>query len=519
MKTGIYARQSIEKQDSVSIEAQSEKCELLCKLNNWEFSSYSDVGYSGSNINRPDFERLLRDIQQGKINRVIAYRLDRISRSISDFANLLTLFEKHNVQFLSATENFDTSSPIGRAMVYIVMVFAQLERETIAQRITDNYYFRAKEGFFTGGNFPFGYRSIKVDNGGKKASILEVDPEASQIVKSIFEKFVEGFSLHRITKELNAQNIKSPKDSSWSSSKVRRILKNAAYVPNTIEVYEYFSRLGCKISNIPQEFNGQSGLCLYGKEKGKKNRKIADVTEQILTIGKFTPILDANTWLQAQYKIDSNTRPPRTGTSKTTWLSGLVSCAVCGYSMALKYTKKKGKEYKYIQCRGRNDRGICSNSKFCDCDIMENRIKLELIKKVTSKEFVAMISSLKYQQNSEFVAKRNTILSKVHALDAEIKNFLSNIGKGNLVIDSYITGQITELDSEKVSLLKEINELDVQIYHESNGMLNAEYLEDIAAKVIKFDNEDVETKHTLASALIRKVWITDPYNAKIEWYV
>lgn len=522
LKTGIYARQSIEKQDSVSIEAQIEKCELLCKFNNWEYSTYSDVGYSGSNIDRPDFERLLRDIQQGKINRVIAYRLDRISRSISDFANLLTLFEKHSVQFLSATENFDTSSPIGRAMVYIVMVFAQLERETIAQRITDNYYFRAKEGFFTGGNCPFGYIPVKVDNNGKKASVLKINPDTSKVVKNIFDKFVGGSSIQKITTDLNRNHIPSPKDSSWSPTKVRRILKNPAYTPNNIDVYEYFSRLGYKIANNPDEFDGTSGLCLYGKERGKKDRKKTDISEQVLAIGRFPPLVSSETWLHVQYKLQGNKKPPRSGTSKITWLSGMLSCSMCGYSMNLKYTKKYGKEYKYIHCRGNSNRGtsVCTNNTFYNCNNLEYSIKQALFNKITSKEYHDKISLLQYNENTEFTIQKNELLSKLYSIDSEIRNFLSSIGKGNSVVDTYITQRISELDNEKKKLLSQIDLLDIKIYQENKQSLNAEYLKELSYKIIKnFDKADVETKHSMASSIIKKIRIDDSDNISIEWYV
>lgn len=107
---GIYARQSIEKKDSVSIETQIEKCMTYCGDTNYKI--YKDAGYSGKNINRPQFTQLLEDIKSGLINKVIAYRLDRISRSIADFSQLLLMFEKYNVKFVSATENFDTDTPM-----------------------------------------------------------------------------------------------------------------------------------------------------------------------------------------------------------------------------------------------------------------------------------------------------------------------------------------------------------------------------------------------------------------------
>ena len=132
----IYARQSIEKKDSVSIEAQIDRCKAYC--DGQDYKIYKDAGYSGKNINRPQFSKLLEDIKKGVIKKVISYRLDRISRSIADFSQLLIMFDEYNVDFISATENFDTNSPMGRAMINIVMTFAQLERETIVERVTDN---------------------------------------------------------------------------------------------------------------------------------------------------------------------------------------------------------------------------------------------------------------------------------------------------------------------------------------------------------------------------------------------
>lgn len=111
-KKAKYGRQSIDKKDSISIETQLNFCENICKLNNWESIEYFDKGYSGSDLDRPAFQKLLNDIKMGLIDTVICYRLDRISRSLVDFANLLEFFRKYNVEFISVTENFDTSTPI-----------------------------------------------------------------------------------------------------------------------------------------------------------------------------------------------------------------------------------------------------------------------------------------------------------------------------------------------------------------------------------------------------------------------
>lgn len=134
--------------DSISIESQLEYCKYETRGN--PYKSYSDKGYSGKNTNRPAFEEMIEDIKQGKISRVIVYKLDRISRSILDFANIMEVFSEHNVEFVSSTERFDTSTPIGRAMLNICIVFAQLERETIQKRVADAYYSRSKQRILYG---------------------------------------------------------------------------------------------------------------------------------------------------------------------------------------------------------------------------------------------------------------------------------------------------------------------------------------------------------------------------------
>ena len=142
----IYARQSLDKKDSISIEGQVEHCKAFAEHPE-KVLVYEDKGYSGKDTNRPRFTDLIRDIKLGKVKKIIVYRLDRMTRSLLDFTNLLVLFQEYGVTFESTHEKFDTSSPVGQAMVQILMVFAELERKTIQQRVKDNYYQR---GVFNG---------------------------------------------------------------------------------------------------------------------------------------------------------------------------------------------------------------------------------------------------------------------------------------------------------------------------------------------------------------------------------
>ena len=158
-----YARQSVEKKNSLSIKGQLDLCTQTS--GNSSLLMYSDQGYSGKNTDRPDFQRLLKDIKADKVSKLYVYRLDRFSRSIADFGQLWNVLQAHNVEFVSVTENFDTSTPMGRAMLHIIMVFAQLERETTAERVKDNYDSRAALGSWPGGPAPYGYRNGRTSTG------------------------------------------------------------------------------------------------------------------------------------------------------------------------------------------------------------------------------------------------------------------------------------------------------------------------------------------------------------------
>ena len=185
----IYARQSVDRKDSISIESQIEFCKY--ELRGGNHKDYQDKGYSGKNTDRPKFQELLADIRQGLIRRVVVYKLDRISRSILDFATMMELFQEYNVEFVSSTEKFDTSTPMGRAMLNICIVFAQLERETIQKRVTDAYYSRCQRGFHMSGAAPFGFKLEPTTIQGIRTKMMIPDPATANIARLMFEMYAE----------------------------------------------------------------------------------------------------------------------------------------------------------------------------------------------------------------------------------------------------------------------------------------------------------------------------------------
>lgn len=185
----IYARQSVDRADSISIESQIEFCRY--ELKGEPYKVYADRGYSGKNTDRPAFGEMMRDMENGTIRRVVVYKLDRISRSILDFSRMMERFEANRVEFVSTTEKFDTSSPMGRAMLNICIVFAQLERETIQKRVADAYYSRSQKSLYMGGRVPYGFRLSPTTVDGVRTSMYAVNEEEAKQVRLIYELYAK----------------------------------------------------------------------------------------------------------------------------------------------------------------------------------------------------------------------------------------------------------------------------------------------------------------------------------------
>ena len=158
----LYARKSVERENSISCETQLEYCKSVIRPDERDkkIITFVDNGFSGGNVNRDGFQKMMKLVRQGKVSKVIVYRLDRISRSLSDFVNILQEFKAHKVEFVSSQEAFDTSSPYGELIVKILMVFAEFERTSTINRVTQAYAHRSEMGFYMGGRQPYGFELV-----------------------------------------------------------------------------------------------------------------------------------------------------------------------------------------------------------------------------------------------------------------------------------------------------------------------------------------------------------------------
>lgn len=495
MYNAIYARQSIDKKDSVSIEAQIESCRNYA---NTQVETYIDKGWSGKTTDRPMIKKLVTDIKNDLVDTVIVYRIDRISRNIVDFANLLNLFDEHNVKFISATEQFDTSSPMGKAMIYIIMVFAQLERETIAKRIQDNYRFRSNSGkYFMGGNMPFGYKAEKSMVDGKKASVLIIDDETSGILKDIFNKFLEEESVMRVAKYLNEKGVKTQKGSTWSSAAVKRILENVTPVRADKKLHTYLLSRGYEISNQEEEFDGSGGLCEYFKNKNKN--KTTEIGDRLVTVGSHEPIIDSDVFIKAQFLLGRNSGSNVGKPSKKSFLAGLLKCADCGCSFGLKCTSRGNKHYGYYFCRGRSSRGTTT----CDNDAW---IKQEELENLVIAECRKYLEELKLKMKS-VKAKIDNDYSKVEVLENQIENLINNIGLGTSSIDELLTKKITELQNQ----IQEIKTAQAATIYEEDTK--------IISSILDFESLDIDGKTDVIRKLIEKIIIDKNEKVTIKFLI
>ncbi len=506
----IYTRQSIDKKDSISIESQTEFCKNQIPPDNTEeVKIFSDKGFSGKNTNRPGFEKMISLIRHKVVSQVIVYKLDRISRSLLDFAEMMKIFGEYDVDFISATEKFDTSTPTGRAMISIIMVFAQLERETIQQRITDNYYARGKVGMYLGGTAPYGFIKVKTSLNGKNTSTFEPNPDNINYLISMFNDYAyTSKSLGEIAKELNDNNIKSSRGAPWDNSKISRILRNPVYVKADADIYHYYKHKGCIFENEIDDYCGIKGCFVYGKRAGNE-RKYTDVSEHKISVALHDGVIDSRTFLMCQDKLDKNKQIKRTGAGKSSWLSGLIKCAYCGYSMAitLAYASKERGDVKKIVCGGRKLHIPCDRKTLSfDLETIECYIESQIKDKINSLSDI-IIDETEINSNNKHI--ENIYKIEIGKIEDKIDNLINALADGNELTSKYINDKIKELDKEKLDYINKINELKL-------SAINPTKIVEVSTLANKWGELDIEEKKTIAKFFIRKILFYDD-RVEIEW--
>lgn len=316
-RCAIYTRKSCEdglELEYNSLDAQYDSAEAYIRSqasNGWRVipKRYDDGGFSGGNVNRPALKALMRDIENGEVDVVVVYKIDRLSRSLGDFTDLSKIFERHNVSFVSVTQQIDTSNAAGRMMLNILMSFAQFEREMTADRIRDKIYATRKKGLWSGGMIPFGYKTVD--------KRLVPDPVTAPVVRHVFARYAESASAKLVASELQKKfgprtfGSKKGGDPTWRMMHVYRILRNPVY----------------------------------------KGELLHRATGEVFH-GLHEPLVDVALWEDCRRILDESAGlQPSAHRETVAILKGLVRCGHCGGAMAPVFTvKRKGLRYSYYRC-------------------------------------------------------------------------------------------------------------------------------------------------------------------------
>ena len=486
---------------------------------------YEDEGFSGGNLDRPQFKIMMQEAKKKKFTAIVCYRLDRISRNIGDFASLIEELNELHISFISIKEQFDTSSPMGRAMMYIASVFSQLERETIAERIRDNMHELSKSGRWLGGNTPTGYESesissVTIEGKVKKAYHLKMIPEEAKLVRRIYEKFLETGSLTRTETYLVQNGYKTKYDRQFSRFAIKGILTNPVYMVADSEAYAYLKEKKVDLFADKEEFDGTFGVIAYNRtlQKPGKAHELKGMEEWIVAVGKHEGMIPGALWVNVQKMLDRNKsknyRKPR---SNVALMSGLLFCGACGDYMRPKLSGRinsNGEQiYSYLCSLKEKSRMKCCSMNNPNGNALD-KLVIEAIKDISEDEaefqLQLNLSRKILEEDKEEVESHILRLNEESEnVETEITGLVSSLKKaGGTAAEEYIVRQIEELHQKKEENHKRVAELKEAAASKELSDLEFDL---VKQTLISFkstvDTMDVEQKRMAIRALVKKaVW-------------
>lgn len=524
----IYSRKSKFTGKGESIENQIEMCRQYIRVQNGEEAAakalvYEDEGFSGGTLERPQFKKMMADAKSGNFCAIVVYRLDRISRNIGDFAKLIEQLNRMKIGFISIKEQFDTSSPMGRAMMYISSVFSQLERETIAERIRDNMHELAKTGRWLGGTTPTGYTSesishVSIDGKVRRACKLKIIPEEINLVKLIFDKFIETNSLTQTEAYLLQGGYKTKTGKKFTRFAVRTILTNPVYLIADEAAYNYLTESHADLFSDESEFDGVHGIMAYNRtlqQPGKANQ-IRPIEEWIISVGKHEGIIDGKSWVKIQKALELNrSKSYRRPRSNVALLSGLLVCGNCKSYMRPKLTSRRNADgeliYTYLCSMKEHSKGHICNMKTCNGNLLDTAV-VDQIKALSGKgsEFAHQLEQSRRALTGNRESYDEEILRReqeISANEEEIKKLVSTLTKAaGTSAEAYIMQQIDELHNNGEILKRRLAEL--KELTSSHALADIEF--DLLAQMLNSfkdtaDGMTVEQKRAALRTFIKEI--------------
>ncbi len=533
----IYSRKSKFTGKGESVENQIEMCRQYIANMYGEKAAkkalvFEDEGFSGGNLERPQFKKMMLKSHEIKFDAIVVYRLDRISRNIGDFAKLIEDLGHREIDFISIREQFDTSSPMGRAMMYIASVFSQLERETIAERIRDNMHELAKTGRWLGGTTPTGYESegetrVTIDGKTKKAFKLKVIPEEIGLVELIFNKFLETGSLTKTEESLLVGQYRTKLGNKFTRFAIRGILSNPVYMIADEDAWEYLTRNEVDLFSGKEAFDGKHGIMAYNRtdQPAGKAHRIKPMEEWIVSVGKHRGVITGKKWIQVQTLLELNKakgyRKPR---GNVALLSGLLYCGKCGDYMRPKVSGRKNAKgeiiYSYLCSTKEHTCGQCCNMKNASGNMLDAKL-LDVLSDL-SKNNADMFRQLEQgakaiRGNREgFDAELASLKEEINQNESDIASLVGALAKvAGTPTEMYVTKQIDELHDRGEILRQRLQDMEAI----STQQILTDYQFDVLRDLLssfhsQIENMTVEQKRNALRLVVKKV-VWDGENAHV----
>ena len=420
MRVIIYVRVSTQEQakEGYSIQEQIDRLQKYCDAMGWTLVKvYTDPGYTGATMDRPALSQMIRDVKAGKADKVLVYKLDRLSRSQLDTLYLIDkVFLANNTDFVSMNENFDTSTPFGRAMIGILAVFAQLEREQIKERMMMGKEARAKEGKYAGSwAVPIGYDYIP-----EKDALVINEYERMQVL-DVFDMFFAGVPIKRMIKQL-AEKGYHHKHGTWNDKTIRNVMRSKTYL----------------------------GMLKF---RGDWVQGLHDPIISQATHDKAVKMLD-----ERKEAYEKNRRPGKV----QSFLGSLIVCKQCGakYHKITGSKLKNGNKLIYYYCASRSKRNStmikdpnCKN-KHWRMDVLDQAVFDEIKKLGTDPQYFDSVIDEKPNKN-----RPDIIRTEIKKLDDQISKLMDLYTIGNLPLDLLQT-KVHEISEQKDQLEAELTQIE-----------------------------------------------------------
>ena len=504
-KVVIYARKSriTHKGDSIGVQFKQSADYARLQLglpDDYEFEHYEDKGLSGYYSDRPDFQRLLHDIENGKVKAVACYKLDRISRKTADLMRLLEYFERYDVTLLVCSNNINTQISTSKIIIQVLAIIAEFERDTITERIQDNLMELSKDGRWLGGRAPTGFttKRVSVGAGKNKTAITYLVglEEGRKLVQKIFKTFLQERSICKTATIIGAEH-KTTKGCEFTELAVKDILKNPIYCTADERAYQYFLDNDANVYGDLSDYDGQSGISVYNRtdqykiedddstffnpkfSQGRRNR---DVSEWIIAAGRHEGFISSQDWIQTQKLLkEIALRYNRPHRRTNALLAGLIYCPHCGKRLNVtsesnRWTNGKPR-FKYT-CPGYRKKecsfiavdGVLTDEfvvkKLSAINNENSEYYYELIQERIDRLIMSDENEREYRDTQKAVEKTRTDIAaqirNMREADDDIKPFYQediNTLKDELEKKQAILSRIEALRSESHTLEKELRQI------------------------------------------------------------